>query len=92
MTTQRPQYCSPSRSAIEPRDRTVQKPDRSIHSISSRCHTRKLPKLFAEMTFEVDANEIACDRLEALHPDIQIWIVRIGSRVRRFGGRTRRSA
>ena len=39
--------------------------------------------------FEVDASEIAaCDRLEASHPDAQIWIVRIGSRhVRRFGGR-----
>ncbi len=44
--------------------------------------------------FEVDQSEIAaCDRLEARHPDAQIWIVRIGSRhVRRFGGRTRRSA
>jgi hypothetical protein len=44
--------------------------------------------------FEVDKNEIAaCDRLEARHPDAQIWIVRIGSRhVRRFGGRTRRIA
>lgn len=44
--------------------------------------------------FEVDASEIAaCDRLEARHPDAQIWIVRIGSRhVRRFGGRTRRPA
>jgi hypothetical protein len=43
--------------------------------------------------FEVDKSEIAaCDRLEARHPDAQIWIVRIGSRhVRRFGGRTRRS-
>ncbi len=41
--------------------------------------------------FEVDASEIAaCDRLEAHHPDAQIWIVRIGSRyVRRFGGRTK---
>ncbi|BAZ30776.1 hypothetical protein NIES4074_32380 [Cylindrospermum sp. NIES-4074] len=41
--------------------------------------------------FEVDASEIAaCDRLEARHPDAQIWIVRIGSRyVRRFGGRTK---
>ena len=40
--------------------------------------------------FEIDASEIAaCDRLEAHHPDAQIWIVRIGSRyVRRFGGRT----
>ncbi len=39
--------------------------------------------------FEVDASEIAaCNRLEASHPDAQIWIVRIGSRyVRRFGGR-----
>ena len=39
--------------------------------------------------FEVDKSEIAaCDRLEARHPDAQIWIVRIGSRyIRRFGGR-----
>jgi hypothetical protein len=44
--------------------------------------------------FEVDASEIAaCDRLEAHQPDAQIWIVRIGSRhVRRFGGRTKRTA
>ena len=43
--------------------------------------------------FEVDAGEIdACDRLEARHPDAQIWMVRIGSRhVRRFGGRTKRA-
>ena len=44
--------------------------------------------------FEVDASEIAaCDRLETRRPDAQIWIVRIGSNhVRRFGGRTRRTA
>jgi hypothetical protein len=44
--------------------------------------------------FEVDKSEIAaCDRLEARYPDAQIWIVRVGSRhVRRFGGRTRRTA
>ncbi len=44
--------------------------------------------------FEVDQSEIvACDRLEARRPDAQIWIVRIGSRhVRRFGGRSRRTA
>jgi hypothetical protein len=44
--------------------------------------------------FEVDKSEIvACDRLEARHPDAQIWIVRIGSRhVRRFGGRSWRTA
>jgi hypothetical protein len=44
--------------------------------------------------FEVDRSEIAaCDRLEARHPDAQIWIVRIGSHhVRRFGGRTKRTA
>ncbi|MGK7878470.1 MAG: hypothetical protein AB4426_35765 [Xenococcaceae cyanobacterium] len=44
--------------------------------------------------FEVDESEIvACDRLEARHPDAQIWIVRIGSRyVRRFGGRGKRTA
>lgn len=43
--------------------------------------------------WEIDANEIvACDRLEAQHPDAQIWIVRVGSRhVRRFGGRTKKS-
>jgi hypothetical protein len=44
--------------------------------------------------FEVDQSEIAaCDRLEARRPEAQIWILRIGSRhVRRFGGRTRRTA
>jgi len=43
--------------------------------------------------FEVDKSEIAaCDRLEARHPDAQIWIVRIGSRyIRRFGGRIKSS-
>ena len=43
--------------------------------------------------FEIDAREIAaCNRLEARHPDAQIWIVRVGSRhVRRFGGRTKRA-
>ncbi len=43
--------------------------------------------------FEVDASEIAaCDRLEARHPDAQIWMVRIGSRyVRRFGGCAKRA-
>ena len=43
--------------------------------------------------FEVDASEItACDRLEASHPEAQIWMVRIGSRhVRRFGGRIKRA-
>jgi hypothetical protein len=43
--------------------------------------------------FEFDASEIAaCARLEASHPDAQIWMVRIGSRyVRRFGGRTKRA-
>jgi hypothetical protein len=36
--------------------------------------------------------EAACDRLEASHPEAQIWMVRIGSRyVRRFGGRTKRA-
>jgi frataxin-like iron-binding protein CyaY len=44
--------------------------------------------------FEIDASEIAaCNRLEARQPDAQIWIARIGSRyVRRFGGRTKRTA
>lgn len=44
--------------------------------------------------FEGDQREIAaCDRLEARYPDAQICIVRVDSRhVRRFGGRTRRSA
>ena len=43
--------------------------------------------------FEVDKSEIAaCDRLEARHPDAQIWIVRIGARyIRRFGGRIKTS-
>jgi hypothetical protein len=43
--------------------------------------------------FEVDASEVAaCNRLEASHPEAQIWMVRIGSRyVRRFGGRTKRA-
>jgi hypothetical protein len=43
--------------------------------------------------FEIDASEIAaCARLEARHPDAQIWMVRIGSRhIRRFGGRTKRA-
>ena len=43
--------------------------------------------------FEVDKSEIAaCDRLEASHPDAQVWMVRIGSRhVRRFGGRMKRA-
>jgi hypothetical protein len=43
--------------------------------------------------FEVDAREIAaCNKLEARHPDAQIWIVRVGSRhVRRFGGLTKRA-
>ncbi len=42
--------------------------------------------------FEIDASEIAaCDRLEASHPQAQIWMIRIGSRhVRRFGGRMKR--
>ncbi|MFM7600344.1 MAG: hypothetical protein ACKO7R_03965 [Pseudanabaena sp.] len=43
--------------------------------------------------FEVDVREIAaCNKLEAHHPDAQIWIVRIGScHVRRFGGHTKRA-
>jgi hypothetical protein len=43
--------------------------------------------------FEVDSSEIAaCDRLEASHPEAQIWMVRIGSRhVRRFSGRMKRA-
>jgi hypothetical protein len=42
--------------------------------------------------FEVDASEIdACSRLEAHHPDAQIWVVRVGSaHVRRFGSRMKR--
>ena len=43
--------------------------------------------------FEVDASEVAaCNRLEASHPEAQIWMVRIGSHyVRRFGGRTKKA-
>ncbi|WP_445247032.1 hypothetical protein [Microcoleus sp. OTE_8_concoct_300] len=46
---------------------------------------------FETGSFKFDASEIlACDRLEAHHPDAEIWIVRIGSGyVRRFGGRTK---
>jgi hypothetical protein len=45
---------------------------------------------FETGSFKFDASELlACDRLEAHHPDAEIWIVRIGSGyVRRFGGRT----
>ena len=45
---------------------------------------------FETGSFKFDASEIlACARLEAHHPDAEIWIVRIGSGyVRRFGGRT----
>jgi hypothetical protein len=58
-------------------------------SLSPSTHTQsRLIKVV-----EVDKSEIkACDRLEARHPDAQIWIVRVGSRhVRRFGGRTRKT-
>jgi hypothetical protein len=43
--------------------------------------------------YEVDRSEVeACNRLEANHPEAQIWIVRIGSRhVRRFGGRMKKA-
>ncbi len=43
--------------------------------------------------YKVDVSEIAaCDRLEARHPEAQIWMVCIGSRhVRRFGGRIKRA-
>jgi hypothetical protein len=59
------------------------------------CNHGKIMAINIETgAFEVDASEIAaCDCLKARHPDAQIWIVRNGSRhVRRFGGRTRRSA
>jgi hypothetical protein len=43
--------------------------------------------------WEIDSSEVAaCDRLEAHHPDAQIWIVRVSSRhVRRFGGRLKKT-
>lgn len=43
--------------------------------------------------WEIDSSEVAaCNRLEARHPDAQIWIVRVGSRhVRRFGGRLKKT-
>ena len=46
---------------------------------------------FETGSFKFDGSEIlACDRLEAHHPDGQILIVRIGSGyVRRCGGRTK---
>ena len=45
---------------------------------------------FETGAFKFDASEIlTCDRLEAHHPDAEIWIVRMGSGyVCRFGGRT----
>jgi hypothetical protein len=50
-----------------------------------------VPIDFETGSFNFDACEIlACDRLEAHHPDGQILIVRIGSGyVRRCGGRTK---
>jgi len=46
---------------------------------------------FETGSFKFDASELlACDRLEAHHPDAEICVVRIGSGyVRRFGGRTK---
>ncbi len=46
---------------------------------------------FETGSFKFDASELlACDRLEAHHPDAEIRIVRIGSGyVRRSGGRTK---
>ena len=46
---------------------------------------------FETGSFKFDASEIlARERLEAHHPDAEIWIIRMGSGyVRRFGGRTK---
>ncbi|NEU74442.1 hypothetical protein PI95_018225 [Hassallia byssoidea VB512170] len=43
--------------------------------------------------WEIDKCEVAaCNRLEAHHPDAQIWIVRVGDRhVRGFGGRLKKT-
>lgn len=63
------------------------------HPISKVNQSGKIVAIDLETgDFEVDKSEIAaCDRLEAYHPDAQIWIVRIGSRhVRRFGVRIKR--
>jgi hypothetical protein len=63
-------------------------------SMGTRNHGKIVAIDIETGAFEVDASEIeACDRLEARCPDAQIWIVRVGScHVRRFGGRTRRTA
>ena len=66
-----------------------------IRSQVEEAHHGKIVAIDLETgDFEIDLSEIsACERLEARHPDSQIWIVRIGSRhVRRFGGRTKRAA
>ena len=44
--------------------------------------------------YEVDVDELAaCDKLTARLPEVQIWMVKVGSRyVHRFGGRDRRTA
>jgi hypothetical protein len=64
------------------------------HQVEEGNHGRIVAIDIETGAFEVDSSEIAaCDRLEARYPDAQIWIVRVGSRhVRRFGGRTQRSA
>jgi len=44
--------------------------------------------------YEIDADELAAsDRLSARHPNVQMWLMRVGSRyVRRFGPRDRSAA
>jgi hypothetical protein len=62
------------------------------HQVEAGNHGKIVAIDIETGAFEVDTSEIvACTRLEAHHPDAQIWIVRVGYRhVRRFGGRTDR--
>jgi hypothetical protein len=64
------------------------------HQVEADNHGKIVAIDLETGAFEVDASEIAaCERLETRQPDTQIWIIRIGSRhVRRFGGRTKRTA
>jgi hypothetical protein len=90
MTVRQPQY---SKEEFARRGDEIY--ETRVRAQVEECNHGKIVAIDVETEdFEVDQSEImACDRLEARHPDAQIWIVRIGSRhVRRFGGRTRRTA
>jgi hypothetical protein len=67
--------------------------DRDVRAQVEPQHNGKIVALDLDTgAWEMDADEaVAAKRLEARHPDAQIWVVRVGSRyVRRFGaGRVR---